>query len=306
MMSNRIVFLISTAALLLGSLACALSATARNDLTTYEITVDGRERSYHVYVPATDGTALPVMLSLHGGGGDGPSTAGLTGFNSVADAEGFIVVYPDGFERSWADGRGVTNADDAGIDDIAFLQAVVDDLATRYTIDTEQIYATGISNGGYMSQTLACGWPDGIAGIGVVVANTRVDLPPECEFPDAIPVAFMLGRLDPLVPWQGGDTERGVILSGPDTIAAWAELMGCSRNPEVTQLPDLADDDTSIELATHSDCRDGVEVRLYEIRGGGHTWPGGAQYLPEAVIGRTSQDLEASPTLWDFLTTFSR
>ncbi|TMA54740.1 MAG: hypothetical protein E6J75_13420 [Deltaproteobacteria bacterium] len=119
----------------------------------------GRARSYHLHVPESvrPDVAHPLVLVLHGGGGNGFGMSRLSHFNRVADERGFIAVYPDGVDAFWADGRGVTDADDHGVDDVGFLMALLDALAGRHGIDPARVFVAGISNGGFMAQRLACG-----------------------------------------------------------------------------------------------------------------------------------------------------
>jgi polyhydroxybutyrate depolymerase len=150
-----VLFWLLVAILLLG---ISIFLLFRNRDVKATITVDGIPRDYIVHLPPTydESTALPVVLVLHGGGSSGRRIARFTGFNEVADREGIIAVYPDGYDNSWADGRGVTGAEQASIDDVAFISALLDELESVYAVDTDRVYLAGISNGGFMVQTLVC------------------------------------------------------------------------------------------------------------------------------------------------------
>ena len=122
------------------------------------IIVDGHERTYELHVPPgyKGEQAVPLVVALHGRGGTGHGTVGLTHFDDVADAHGFLIAYPDGLNASWADGRGATPSDTDGIDDIKFLSELIRKLARDYKIDSLRVFVTGYSNGGFMSQRVAC------------------------------------------------------------------------------------------------------------------------------------------------------
>src|SRR3990167_1552437 len=126
------------------------------------MTVDGRERTYLLHIPAGFDAAkkYPLVLGFHGGNGTGEKFARQTGFKEKADAEGFIAVFPDGIENNWNDGRGTTDAEKQGVDDIKFLRSLVGRLQEKLPIDAKRIYATGVSNGGIFSHRLACDMAD--------------------------------------------------------------------------------------------------------------------------------------------------
>jgi polyhydroxybutyrate depolymerase len=119
---------------------------------------------------------------------------------------------------------------------------------------------------------------------------------------------IFVGDDDPLIPYEGGDVigdDRGKILSAHATRAKWAELNGC-EGADFQQTIDVVDDGTLVQEMRHSKCRDGAEVVLFSVLGGGHTWPNGQQYLPEKVIGKTTRDVDASEQLWEFFASTRR
>lgn len=271
-------------------------------------------RSYLLHVPPgyDPDAPWPLVLALHGGGGQGRGMAWLTGLSRLADRRSFLVAYPDGVERSWNDGRedpGVP-ASRWQVDDVAFLVALIDQVASAYRIDATRVYATGISNGGFMSQRLACEASTRVTAIASVVATIGVELAGRCSPARAVPVLMVNGTADPLVPYDGGQIRLpggrlrpGRIASVADTVALWAGHNGCSRPPEVTREPDRdPSDGVTVRRETQTGCLEGSEVTLYVMEGGGHVWPGGPQYLPSQVIGRTTGDID-SQVIWGF---FSR
>jgi polyhydroxybutyrate depolymerase len=289
-----------------GARQAAATATARAGVSVrdYSATIvsGGLSRSYSVHVPrlAGAGTPLPLVLALHGRLGTGEGQAQLTDFNAVADQFGFIVVYPDGYQRSWADGRGTTPADKAGVDDVAFLGAVLDQVMARVRVDAARIYVTGMSNGGFMTERLGCDLARRFAAIAVVAANFDQRLAARCAPSHALPVLLIHGSDDPLVPEAGGVMDGEPILSTAATVQRWASLDDCDLTAAMTHLPQTVSDGTSVQRSTYSGCQGSAQVVYYDILGGGHTWPDGLQYLPVSLIGKTSRNLDASTVIWRF------
>jgi polyhydroxybutyrate depolymerase len=244
---------------------------------------------------------------LHGGGGKGKNIIRFTGFNAIADRENFIVVYPDGFEKHWNDGRGVQwQAHMENVDDVGFISALIDKLAGEFNIDHNKIYVTGISNGGMMSHRLACELTHKLAAIAPVASNIPVNMAPIWAPSRPMPVLIINGTEDPLERWEGGEIRLwrrtfGVVLSVADTVKYWTSKNQCTASPTITHLPDNdPTDGTTVTTEVYGGCKGGVEVILYAIEGGGHTWPGSFQYLPESIIGKTCRDFNASEVIWQF------
>lgn len=281
---------------------------------------DGLNRTYLVHVPPSHNKekAAPLLFVLHGGGGTGKGMVSLTknGFNELADKEGFVVVYPDGIERHWNDGRGVARyrAHKENVDDVGFISALIEHLSQTLNIDAKRIYATGISNGGFFSQRLACELTDKIAAIAVVAAQMSKNLSLICKPKSPVSVLIMPGTKDPLVPYEGGEigfpmgrVKLGKVLSVSETVKFWTAHNGCSSQPVVSWEPDNDPKDlTRVRKEVYSECKDKSEVVLLAIEGGGHTWPGGYQYLSEKIIGKTSRDIDANVVIWDFFKKHSR
>jgi polyhydroxybutyrate depolymerase len=269
-------------------------------------------RTYRIYVPANPHNPAPLILVLHGGGGSGSGQEMMTKqrINRIADREGLIVVYPDGVGRNWNDGRHDLRAEAAkkDVDDVGFLRELIRVLSARFHVDSKRVYATGMSNGGFMSFRLACDAADVIAAVAPVAANLPAELAPDCKPAQPIPVAMFSGTDDPIVPWNGGSVsvfgmKRGQTLSAVQTFETWSKLDGCRKSSTGEPVDRVVADGTSLLLHTRTDCNGGAEVRLYEIRGGGHAWPGGVPYLGERLVGRVSSEIDASDEVWSF---FSR
>jgi len=292
--------------IILPGVSCRLAAQ-QND-PAHSLTHDGLKRSFYLHIPPSyDGTKpTPLVIALHGGGGTAEKMYKLTnnGFNTLADQQGFIVLYPQGLDNHWNDGRKIPNQ--TSVDDVGFLSALIDHLAATYNIDRQRVYATGISNGGFMSFRLACELSDKVSAIAPVTAALSVDLAATCSPTQPVSILLINGSEDPLVPWEGGEIrigrqQRGEIWSTADTIEFWVRQNHCETPPDISQEPDRdPNDGTQVRQEHYLQCQRGTTVILYAIEGGGHTWPGGWQYLPEALIGKTSREINATEVIWHF------
>jgi|CXWL01.1.fsa_nt_gi polyhydroxybutyrate depolymerase len=263
----------------------------------------GRERSYAYVTPPHAGSSVPLVMALHGrfGTGEGQEQLGPTA--ELARAEGFFLLLPDGVDMSWNDARHVGPAAEQQVDDVAFLVALLENFAAQHPVDLKRVYLMGMSNGGMMAHTVACAHGERFAAFGSVTANLPAALDGHCVPSRPISVALVLGTKDPLVPYLGGEVlgSRGKVLSADASLRHWARLNGCEGEAAVLELADKAPDDgTHTRVFSYGKCREGSEVVLYSVEGGGHTWPGGWQYLGEEAIGKSSRDFSASEELWRF------
>jgi len=294
---------------LLPSAAMTATVAATYGDHTGSMEIGGLARTWLLHVPDKYNSLnpAPLLLALHGRLGDGKGMASLTHLNQISDQYGFIVVYPDGYQRGWADGRGATTADLAGVGDVAFLSALIATLSGTYAINARRVYVTGISNGGFMAQRLGCDLSAKIAAIAVDAATFPVELADRCAPSHPMPVLLFNGTNDPLVPYQGGTVagDRGEVYAVQQTAARWAALAGCAPTTASATVPTIVSDGTTVSDTTYSGCRDDALVRFYTIDGGGHTWPGGTQYLPASTVGKATRNLDASQTLWAFVSPFT-
>ena len=283
---------------------------------------DKLERTFHVYVPSSFNKSVkfPLVIALHGRGGNGESMILVTkkGFDRLADKDGFIVVYPDGIELNWNDGRMDEEANDRAhkrnIDDVGFISDLIDSMIKNYNTDPKRVYVTGISNGAIMSYRLACELSDKITAIAPVDGNIPQMLLPECIPLGPVSVLAINNINDPLVPFEGGEifghfhrVKLGRVLSANGSIDFWVKRDKCSASPIMSEEPDRdPKDGTRVFRKEYANGINGTEVILYSIEGGGHTWPGGFQYLPVWIIGKTSRDINASVVIWSFFKRHSR
>lgn len=262
---------------------------------------DGQTRRYILHTPDGVDGEVPLVLALHGRLGTGRGMARDSGIDDLLAGHGFAAVYPDGYQRSWNDGRGGGPAGEDGIDDVGFLDALLDEVAGQVSVDPTRVYVVGISNGGMMAQRLACERAERIAATASVIASMPEAIEPTCEPGAVMSMLLMNGTEDPLVPYEGGPVSssdnEGVVLSTAATIEFWRLRAACDTQPTETTINELADD-TSVRHERYAGCQGGASLELYEVVGGGHTWPGGPQYLSEERIGRVSQELDAAETIW--------
>jgi polyhydroxybutyrate depolymerase len=290
---------------LLMPVTCMCSPVRPQTTQTEEnmIESEGLRRTYELYVPTSyDGApALPLVIALHGRGGTGQGMSDLTSLSQISELEGFIVVYPNGYENSWADGRGETPADEAAINDVRFISSLIDRLSSDYKVIVQQVYVTGFSNGGYLTHRLACELPEKIAAVAPVGATLSENVYASCEPKGSVPVLQINVTEDTFVPYLGGEVNGGgLALSAEVSVAFWANANGCLAEPSNTNLTDTVQDGTTVTISSYKGCQQNADVQLYTVIGGGHTWPGGLQYLPERRIGKTSRDMDASEIIWTF------
>lgn len=304
--------------LVAGSGACTRSnvKAQSNPLVSKSLIHNGIIRTYHVHMPPIfeQNEVLPLVIALHGGGGSGRKMTRFHNFTEHADRNGFIIVFPDGIKGHWNDGRGVAKyrAHRENIDDVGFISELIDVLIETYPIDHQRVYVTGASNGGLMTNRLGCELSHKITAIAPVIASMAENISAQCSPSRPMPVLIMNGTEDHLIPWGGGYVrfgrkKLGRILSVQATVDIWTTKNKCTSAPSITwEVDQDPNDGTRTRKTVYDQCRNGAQVALYEVQGGGHTWPGGRQYLPESIIGKTSRDLDGMEVIWKFFKKYSR
>ncbi|NBX18008.1 MAG: hydrolase [Proteobacteria bacterium] len=276
------------------------SASMGPNFESREIESQGKNRNYLLYTPAgRKDSSMPLVIGFHGGKTTNVRFARTTLFHNLADEQGFHVVYPSGINSNWNDGRGTANPD---VDDISFVRALIEDVKAVRKIDARRIYVTGISNGGFMVQRLACDLSDRIAAFAGVAGSMGVSLRENCKSARPVPMLVMNSPLDKFVMWDGGNMTKGAggdILSVPDVVDFWRKQNGCSGKKEEILPKKVASDKTKIVVTRHTGCQNNSALLLYKIEGGGHTWPDGADQ-PAWLVGPTSKELNATKEIWNF------
>jgi polyhydroxybutyrate depolymerase len=272
------------------------------DKTNGRIISSGQVRKFLLHLPPNYDQLkpLPLVISIHGFAEWPAHQMQISGWNDLADEYGFIVVYPSGtgFPRRWR-ASGQAGDSSAPMLDVIFISDLIDELEHRYNIDPNRIYANGLSNGGGMSYLLGCKLSAKIAAIGSV-AGAYVFPISDCKPSRPVPMIAFHGTSDPIVPYQGGPSRDFNLPfpAIPEWMAARAELNGCAMIS--SEMPKAGE----VRGILYSHCTQGAEVVFYSIQGGGHSWPGG-EPLPEWIVGQTSQDINATRTMWEFFRQFS-
>jgi polyhydroxybutyrate depolymerase len=235
-----------------------------------------------------------IILGYHGFGSNAPEQVALTSMNAVADARGFIVAYPDGIGSGWNAGDCCTELQTTTVDDVQFTKDLLALLGNQYCLDPRRIYATGMSNGGFMSHRLACEMSDVFAAVAPVAGVLGIP-PTSCTPSRAVPIIDFHGTADPVVPYDGGPAAKlvpGVVFrSVPTTMDFWRGADGCLGAPVVTYRSGTA------TCTRWSDCQGGADVELCTCVGEGHQWPGG---LPVPTLGNSTNDVNATARMIDF------
>ncbi len=280
----------------------------------YEHTIehDGRTRYYGIHLPpGYDGRqALPVVVNLHGGGASESAARRQSLMDGVADRHGFIVVYPEGTGRlkhrflTWNAGTCCAYAVDNKIDDVGFIRKLLDELPRHYAIDTTRIYATGMSNGAMLCYRLACELPGRFAAIAPVSGSLGVDGPAPTQ---PIPIIHFHGRLDPNVPFAGGVGPNARVRvshrSVEDSTTFFRAVNRCDKHPpEIEEHPDVI---IHRYLPAADAALPGAPIVIYELREGGHTWPGGVDLTPTLGTGKLIDSVDASTIMWEFFRQFT-
>jgi polyhydroxybutyrate depolymerase len=283
---------------------------ANSELTTINIMVDNLSRSFLLYKPKGYNNAgkLPVVFVSHGGSGNSQGMLSLTDFRPIADREKVLLIYPQGSQNSWNDGRP-TDANVAGVDDVNFFRQMCNYAVSNLSADAARIYATGISNGGFMSARLGCQLSDKIAAIAVVAASMEQGVYNNCNPGNSVPSIFIHGTADIFVPFIGGTVSPGAggtAVSHAQAVSKWNTLNNCSTSPVTTNIADSANDGTTITKREYNNTTNNTQVVSYVVTNGGHTWPQGLQYLSVAIIGKTTQNLNANENIWAFFKKYRR
>jgi polyhydroxybutyrate depolymerase len=272
--------------------------------STRTVCVDGRLRSYLVYVPKNyqEDRPIPVVFVFHGFGADAPKMARFCGMNTKAEEAAFVAVYPYGT------GMGVFRAFNGGVlkgriaegmpNDVAFVTGILDDLQGAGKIDPKRVYAAGMSMGAMMCYRLAAELSERIAAIAAVAGT----MAPGLQKPKRpVPVIHFHGTADDVVPLAGppgGASDVLDFMSVDATVQFWAEANGCLSQPVVSRLPDRFEDGTRLTRRSYLTQDRDSRVVLYVIEGGGHTWPG--QTPPPIILGRSTQEISANDLIWEF------
>ena len=293
------------ALLLVGTLAGCRTTTPTGTGTvpvgssTQTLTVDGRTRTVHLYRPANLPDKAPLVLFLHGGFGSGDQAERYYGWDARADAEHFVVAYPDGVNHAWAVGGGCCGTPGStGVDDVAFLVQVVTAVSRQLPVDPDRVYATGISNGGLMAYRLACD-----TTVFAAIGPDSATLLGPCPTPAPLSVIHIHGTADHNIPYEGGRGDGYAHIDGPAVPALmgiWRAVDGCP-SPTVTIV--------TVVTTALANCPHGRAVELITIAGAGHQWPGSPDHPGlQRLLGTDppSPAVDATLEIWRFFVAHPR
>jgi len=251
-----------------------------------------------------------IVLCLHPGDETPESFTRITkrGFDKLSEQNNFIVGYPEALNKYWNDARvdSISLSHYNEIDDVGFLEKVMEYAIDSFRIDPGQIFVAGLSEGGLMTFRLACEIPEKIKGFATVAASMSLDQLVECRADTTISLMAINGTRDPVLPYDGGqimidEVESGSVLPIEDALEFWVKENGCE---EKFSTKDMANrdtfDETRSEKFTYDNCKNNRKIVLVKVNNGGHTWPGGRQYEGQKNIGKTSRDFDASVEIWKF------
>ncbi len=301
------------------SAGAAVLALACSGLPTEPITsagdfqrsfeLNGETRRYRVHVPATLDLRrpAPLLLAFHGVPSAAQEMRLITDFDIEAAAEELVVVYPE-TSRSGDWNHSCRDCSGAGaleFDDIEFTERIIEKMGKDMSIDAQRIYVTGFSQGALMAFRIACELSSRVAAVATVAATMLDWQGNNCGPARPVPIVMIHGTADEEFP-PGG--RRGVQVSSVSvdaTVTHWVDTNRCNPTPAVINLPDVTPDGTTVSRSDYSGCNGGAEVVFYRVDGGGHTWPG-SPYELSPLLGVTSEDLDASDAIVDFMLRFSR
>jgi polyhydroxybutyrate depolymerase len=261
--------------------------------STHVLTVGGKAREYRLFRPDALPARASLVIMLHGGFGTAEQAEKAYGWDELAQREHFLVAYPNGVDRAWNGGGGCCgNPGRDGVDDVAFITAVVAQLQGLVPIDAARVYATGMSNGGIMSYRLACD-----SKVFAAIAPVAGTVLGSCDSPPAVSVLHIHGLADKNVPFDGSRGEGVGHIDGPpmpEIIAAFRAAANCAAPTE-----------SKVDAVTTSiaGCPGGRTVELITIDGAGHQWPGSRRNAVSGLvpgIDTPSPALDATEVIWQF------
>lgn len=272
-----------------------------------------RRRSYVLYVPQRLVERPALLVVLHSSQSNGERMRRDSGyrFDALADRDGFLVLYPDGFEGHWNDCRKAASysARKLNIDDVGFLSTMIERLQRERGVDPDRVFVTGYSNGGQMALRMAAEAPDAVDGVAAVAASLPSAENDACR-PAQQPKAALLmnGTLDPINPYAGGKVtlfgfgNRGMVLSSEDSALALAQRNGQKGTPSQDRLTTVGPVWTERQ---RWEAQGAAPVELVTVHGGGHVLPQSV-YRPPRLLGQVDPELDGPAEIWRFFSDLSR
>lgn len=262
---------------------------------TQGIKVDGEMRQFTMYIPKTinkeKSTAL--VLNFHGSGMSALEHMFYTEMNATADKHNFIVVYPQGKKKDWNVGFGMDY--DKGPKDVEFIRQLLEKIKKHYNVDTNKIFAVGLSRGGFFTYRLAIEMPKVFAAIASVGAPIPNEVKKRHTSKEKIAVLLAHGDADVIVKYNG---KKNAYNSAEETITYWNNHN--KNNSSFVRKINTKEDETAVNITTYSGDKD---VVLVKVENGGHTWPGANDFNFGFPLGKTSHDIFFNEMMWRFFET---
>ena len=302
--------------LLIALMSIPASSFLEGLLSARSLEYNGIERSYLLYNAESSvrQRARPLIIALHDNGSSARNLVRISQgrMNKLAEENGFVLVYPEGLKKSWVLSTAAMGQSDAERfqGDVGFVKILVESLKEELTIDESRIFVMGMGSGGALAYQLACEVPEMFRAVGTVAASMPVQNMQFCEGASGSSLVAINGTENPVIPYKGGEAylmngKLLNVLSTEETMALWLQKNGCLYHAKENLLPDEdTRDDTSISKYLYVGCDSDVQIVLYKVQGGGHTWPGGRQYSKQERVGRTSRDMDAGKEIWTFFNQF--
>ncbi|MBO3464333.1 alpha/beta hydrolase-fold protein [Aetokthonos hydrillicola Thurmond2011] len=303
-----VVCFLSVGLMTIGEAAKAQEIIPPHEYITYggrngKLNDQGYERTYFMYTPKSyiSSRAMPLVLVFHGDDGSGQSISNVTGFNELAEQQGFIVVYPDGIDQKWR----IKEKNKKNINDVAFVNNLLNHLQQVRNIDTNRIYATGFSKGGIFTQILACQLSHRIAAFASVAGSLPVSQQQKCQPLAPVSMLMINGTNDKSVHYQGDEEgEKGALVSVPETVNFWRRQNQCPAYP-LTDVVFVRENQSSnsnskVKTYAYSDCRNGSEILHLAVLNGGHLWYGGSSNDESINKFNKSLGLNSTQIIWNF------
>lgn len=273
--------------------------------------VNGQARTYVEVAPNTTARA-PLVIVLHGNGGNGQQIAAYTGWDTLARSERFAAVFPDAIAGAWEIGPSAFTP--AGNNDTAFINKLVATLVANGIADPRRVYLTGLSRGGAMTYDMVCVKAQLFAAAAPVITSAQVGFEKVCRPYRPMPMLLINGTADALIPYNGGagtgPTAGYNLMPIPSFLKLWRTTNGCApEDAAVSALPNLDTADKSTVTLITSTCPANRDVVLYRVNGGGHQQParpaspGSAQV--ERLLGPQNHDFDGTKTIWAFFKRFA-
>ena len=267
----------------------ACSSSLMGQTLNETININGTQRQYLLRVPAgyVPGTPIPIVFVFHGLGDTGSGIMNGTRFNNISDTANFFVVYPTGLPdailggASWNNGLNPFNS----ANDLGFVNSMIDTISANYTVDSTRIYATGFSMGGFFSHLQACQLNERFAAIAGVSGTLAASTLSNCDPRQAIPVLHFHGTADATIAYDGSTTFTSSVNA---TLEHWATFNQCITGPDTTDLPDIANDNYTVQRVDWTNCADSTKVSLFIEHNAPHTWL------------QSNNDIYATEEIWHF------